>query len=109
MRVQGGTTVYGKKKCKNEKNAYVHFDRQTDVRTRTDVFLMNFSRTELISSLSRAKNCKESDFEVSFYVAPQKPRKNAGKQVFETKKISKQNFSGVEKSKLGNCLKRVLA
>ena len=54
---------------------------------------MNFSRTELILSVSRAKNCKESDFEVRFYVAPQKPRKNAGKLEFETKKISKQNFS----------------
>ena len=74
------------------KNGYAHFDRQTDVRTRTDVFLMNFSRTELILSVSRAKNCEESDFEVHFDVAPQKPRKNAGKLEFETEKFPKQNF-----------------
>ena len=86
-------TVYGKKKCKNEKNRYAHFDRHTDVRTRSDAFLMKFSRTELILSVSRAKNCVESDFEVRFYVAPQKPRKNAGKQDFETNFFSTRNFS----------------
>ena len=78
---------------KKQKNAYVLFDRQTDVQTNTDVFLRHFSRTELILSVSRAKNCEQSDFEVYFDVALEKPRKNAEKREFETNKISKQNFA----------------
>ena len=70
---------------------------------------MNISRTELIISASRAKNCEESDFEVHFDVAPQKPRKNAEKRAFRYHKNCETIFVGVEKLKLGNCLKRVLA
>ena len=72
---------------------YTCYDGQTDAQMRTDVFLMNFSRMELILSVPRAQNCEESDFEVHFDVAPQKPRKNAGNQEFENNFFSKICFS----------------
>ena len=46
---------------------------------------MNISRTELIISASKANNCEESDCEVHFDVAPQKPRKHAEKRASVTK------------------------
>ena len=71
-----------------------------------DVFSMNFGRTEVIIGASKAKFCRESFGEVRFCVAPQKPGKNRGKLVFETKKC-RTKFFGVEKSNVGNRLKRV--
>ena len=53
---------------------------------------MNFGRTEVIIGASKAKFCRESFGEVRFCVAPQKPGKNRGKLVFETKKCRTQNF-----------------
>ena len=53
-----------------------------------DVFSMNFGRTEVIIGASKAKCCRESFGEVRFCVAPQKPGKNRGKLVFETKQMS---------------------
>ena len=67
---------------------------------------MNFGRTEVIIGASKAKFCRESFGEVRFCVAPQKPGKNMGKLVFETKMSNKKLF-GVEKSNVGNRLKRV--
>ena len=98
-----------KKKCKNPNRKCVHMRLWTHVRTRTDAFWTIFGRTELIISVSGAKNCEESDFEVRFYVAPQKPRKNAEKRAFSTNFVFETFFFGVEKWKLGNCLKHVLA
>ena len=57
-----------------------------------DVFSMNFGRTEVIIGASKAKFCRESFGEVRFCVAPQKPGKNRGKLVFETKQMSNTNF-----------------
>ena len=57
-----------------------------------DVFSMNFGRTEVIIGASKAKFCRESFGEVRFCVAPQKPGKNRGKLVFETKKCRTKNF-----------------
>ena len=42
-------------------------------------------RAELTISASRAKNRKQSDFEIQKYVAPQNPNENIEKQNFETK------------------------
>ena len=53
-----------------------------------DVFSINFGRTEVIIGASKAKFCRESFGEVRFCVAPQKPGKNRGKLVFETKQMS---------------------
>ena len=61
------------------------------------LFLMIFSRTDLRIGVSRAKNCKESDCDVHFCVAPPKPTKNS-------KKIAKQVFD-VETLNVGNRLK----
>ena len=52
-----------------------------------DLFLMIFSRTDLRIGLSRAKNCKESDCDVHFCVAPPKPAKKNEKQ----KKLTEKN------------------
>ena len=57
-----------------------------------DVFSMNFGRTEVIIGASKTKFCRESFGEVRFCVAPQKPGKNRGKLVFETKKMSNKTF-----------------
>ena len=43
------------------------------------LFLMIFSRTDLRISVSRAKNCKESDCDVHFCVAPSITRKKKPK------------------------------
>ena len=67
---------------------------------------MNFGRTEVIIGASKAKFCRESFGEVRFCVAPQKPGKNKGKLVFEKKNVERK-FFGVEKSNVGNRLKRV--
>ena len=72
-----------------------------------DVFSMNFGRTEVIIGASKAKFCRESFGEVRFCVAPQKPGKNRGKLVFETKTNVEQKTFDVEKSNVGNRLKRV--
>ena len=72
-----------------------------------DVFSMNFGRTEVIIGASKAKFCRESFGEVRFCVAPQKPGKNWEKLVFETSKNVEQQIFGVEKSNVGNRLKRV--
>ena len=57
---------------------------------------MIFGRTELIIGVSKAKNYEESDSEVRFGVAPQKPDKNTEKHISETEKIWKKKFD-VEK------------
>ena len=53
---------------------------------------MIFSRTDLRIGVSRAKNCKESDCDVHFCVAPPKPVKKAEKPKFFDRKIAKPNF-----------------
>ena len=55
------------------------------------LFLVIFSRTDLRIGVSRAKNCKESDCDVHFCVAPPKPVKKAEKQNVLTEKIAKKN------------------
>ena len=66
-----------------------------------DVFSMNFGRTEVIIGASKAKFCRESFGEVRFCVAPQKPGKNRGKLVFETKQMSKTKFLVSKNQMLG--------
>ena len=66
-----------------------------------DVFSMNFGRTEVIIGASKAKFCRESFGEVRFCVAPQKPGKNRGKLVFETKQMSNQKFLVSKNQMLG--------
>ena len=56
----------------------------------TDMFMAIFGRTQLIMSLSRAKNCKESASDVHFRPAPPKHSKKAEKRNFETEKKSKK-------------------
>ena len=56
------------------------------------LFLMFFSRTDLRIGVSRAKNCKESDCDVHFCVAPPKPVKKTEKLFFLTEKFAKKNF-----------------
>ena len=68
---------------------------------------MIFGRTEVIIGASKAKNCEESFAEVRLCVSPQKPSKINEKQVFETGKTSRKKNSGIEKSNVGNRLKRV--
>ena len=51
-----------------------------------DLFFMIFNRTHVRIGVSRAKNCKESDCDVHFCVAPPKPAKKIGKQHFLTEK-----------------------
>ena len=46
----------------------------------------DLGRTEVKIDVSEAKKCKESRDEVGFCVAPQKPRKNAEKLIFEIRK-----------------------
>ena len=70
---------------------------------------MIFSRTDLRIGLSRAKNCKESDCDVHFCVAPPKPAKKTKKQFFLPKKKSQKQKIDVEKLNVGNRLKCVLA
>ena len=72
------------------------------------LFLMIFSRTDLRIGLSRAKNCKESDCDVHFCVAPPKPAEKAEKRKKLTEKIT-IFFFDVEKLNVGNRLKCVLA
>ena len=66
-----------------------------------DVFSMNFGRTEVIIGASKAKFCRESFGEVRFCVAPQKPGKNRGKLVFETKQMSNKKFLVSKNQMLG--------
>ena len=56
------------------------------------LFLMIFSRTDLRIGLSRAKNCKESDCDVHFCVAPPKPVKKTEKLFFLTEKNREKFF-----------------
>ena len=56
------------------------------------LFLMIFNRTDLRIGVSRAKNCKESDCDVHFCVAPPKPAKKTEKQKILTDKIAKKKF-----------------
>ena len=55
------------------------------------LFLMIFSRTDLRISLSKAKNCEETDFDVQKAVAPPKLAKKAEKQKM-SQTIAKQIF-----------------
>ena len=66
-----------------------------------DVFSMNFGRTEVIIGASKAKFCRESFGEVRFCVAPQKPGKNRGKLVFETKQMSNKKLLVSKNQMLG--------
>ena len=54
---------------------------------------MIFSRTDLRISQSRAKHHEESDFEVRFGVAPQKPYQKCEKLIFRSKQIAQKIFS----------------
>ena len=56
------------------------------------LFLMIFSRTDLRIGVSRAKNCKESDCDVHFCVAPPKPAKKTEKQKCLTEKKSRKKL-----------------
>ena len=56
------------------------------------LFLMIFSRTDLRIGVSRAKNCKESDCDVHFCVAPPKPAKKTEKQKNLTEKNREKTF-----------------
>ena len=71
------------------------------------LFLMIFSRTDLRICVSRAKNCEESASDVHFCVTPQELAKKNEKRIFETENIA-ICFLDVEKSNVGNRLKRVL-
>ena len=62
---------------------------------------MNFGRTEVIIGASKAKFCRESFGEVRFCVAPQKPGKNRGKLVFETKQMSNKKLLVSKNQMLG--------
>ena len=62
---------------------------------------MIFGRTELRTGVSGAKNCKEPAGDVRFYVAPQKPCKNAEKQDFQTEKFAEKNFRESKNEMLG--------
>ena len=56
------------------------------------LFLMIFSRTDLRIGVSRAKNCKESDSDVHFCVAPPKPANKSKKQTkIDRKKMRNKN------------------
>ena len=56
------------------------------------LFLMIFSRTDLRIGVSRAKNCKESDCDVHFCVAPPKPANKTEKQNKLTEKNLKNKI-----------------
>ena len=73
------------------------------------LFLMIFSRTDLRIGVSRAKNCKESDCDVHFCVAPPKPVKKTEKLFFFDREKSQKKIFDIEKLNVGNRLKRVLA
>ena len=70
--------------------------------------LSSKSRTDLRSCVPGAKFVKESDFDVKSRLAPPKSTENDEKRDSDTKKIRRQFFFGVEKSKVANRLKRVL-
>ena len=78
-----------------------------NTKSETHVFLMISGRTNLIIRKYKAKNFKESDGDVGFGVAPQKPNKNVDKRMSETNFL-KTTFS-VEKQNVGNRLKRISA
>ena len=65
-------------------------------------------RTELIIGVSEAKLHEEADFDIQRSLAPQKPGKEHEKLISETEKQNPKK-RGVEKSNVGNRLKRVLA
>ena len=56
------------------------------------LFLMIFSRTDLRIGVSRAKNCKESDCDVHFCVAPPKPAKKTKNKNLLTEKNRETKF-----------------
>ena len=53
---------------------------------------MRFRSTKLIVGASKATFCGESFGEIRFYVAPQKPAKNAEKRAFATENIAQNNL-----------------
>ena len=57
------------------------------------IFLTKFGPTDVMTGLSRAKNCEESAGDIRFGVAPQKPRKNAEKSMDKSFFV----LAGVEK------------
>ena len=57
-----------------------------------DVFSMFFGRTDLRTSVSRAKFDAESDFEVRLAVAPQKPCQNVENRSFRSKNFAEEKF-----------------
>ena len=69
---------------------------------------MIFGRTQLILGLSEAKNCKEAAGDARFHPNSPKRDKKPEKRNAETEKFRKKKL-GVEKSNVGNHLKRVLA
>ena len=57
------------------------------------LFLVIFSRTDLRISLSKAKNCEETDFDVQKAVAPPKLVKKSEKQKKLSENFAKKKFS----------------
>ena len=57
------------------------------------IIFTKFGPTDVMTDLSRAKNCEESAGDIRFGVAPQKPRKNAENSTTKVDFV----FSGVEK------------
>ena len=66
-------------------------------------------RTELRTCVSGAKFDGQADFEVHLTVAPQKTSKNNKDVKFRSKFLTEKKMFGVEKSNVGDGLKRVLA
>ena len=58
-----------------------------------DLFSIIFGRAEVITGASKAKNCKESFAEVRLCISPQKLSKINEKRLFETEKMTSNNFS----------------
>ena len=65
-----------------------------------------FGCTDLRKCVSEAKFDSETDFDVKKCLAPPKSAENRATPSKKTKKIQKK-VSGVEKSKMANCPKRV--
>ena len=72
-------------------------------------FVMIFGRTDLRTSLSRAKFDPEADFDVRFAVARQNPHQIGKKQNFPSNIFTEQFFCSVGNSDVRNRLKCILA
>ena len=66
-----------------------------------------FGRADLRKGVSEAKFDAEADFDVKKCLAPPKSAENREKPRKKARKNFRKQFSGVKKSKVANCLKRV--